>query len=234
MSVMVVTGASSGIGLELARKFTSKGWTVFGLARSRAKLEAVANELGSRFRHATVDVSDRDQVRAVFREIEATTGPIDVLINNAAVFRLAGFMEHSWDEIDTIIDTNLKGTIYCTKAVLEGMLSRGHGRIINISSVAGTHGLPGQAPYCSSKYGVNGFAEALNQELIEKGVSIATVCPGGVNTPLWDPKTNPYPPGDVEDALDANEIAAFVEFMLSRPAKVIFKQNILFPSNEWH
>jgi 3-oxoacyl-[acyl-carrier protein] reductase len=106
-------------------------------------------------------------------------------------------------------------------------------RIVNIASVATTHGSAKQAVYCASKFGVDGFAEALNQEVIERGISITTICPGGIDTPLWKPAT-PYPGGDVSKLLASGDIADLVEYVANLPERVVLKRLTLFPSNEWH
>ena len=132
-------------------------------------------------------------------------------------------------EIDDILDTNLKGTIYCT---LEAIKKMNKGRIINISSVSGTHGIKNQAVYSSSKYGVIGFAESLAQELKEKGILISTICPGGINTPLWN-ESNPYP-GNIEDLITTDDIFNTLNYIINLPDNVIVKTITMFPNCEWH
>ena len=113
------------------------------------------------------------------------------------------------------------------------MVPRKAGKIINVSSVAGVRGISGQASYCASKHGMVGFADALTQELIPHNIQVATICPGAIDTPLWDPKTNPYP-GDISKALQPGEIVNLISYILSQPDHSIFKRIVVFPSNEWH
>ena len=139
------------------------------------------------------------------------------------------FEDFDISEIDDIIDTNLKGTIYCT---LESIKNMNFGRIINISSVSGIHGIENQSVYSASKYGVNGFSESLNQEVIKRGISISTICPGGINTPLWN-KNNIYP-GDTGKILQSLDIVNIMQYIINLPHNVIMKQIIMFPECEWH
>ena len=228
---LVVTGASSGVGLEIARRFLAKDYRVVGIGRSADKLAAAKAELHSeRFTPIAVDISVPEAVADCFRAVGETHNPIDVLVNNAAQFKMARLADFSLAEIASILDTNLKGTIFCTHQALP--LLRKGARIINVASVSATHGIENQAVYCASKYGMNGFAEALGQELLERGIHVTTLCPGGIATPLWNEK-NPYP-GDLERLLTAGDIAELVEYTVGLPDRVVFKQAILFPSNEWH
>ncbi len=226
-----ITGASSGVGSEIAARLIGKGWRVFGLGRSRDKLDIVRGELGDMFVPIAVDIRKSQDVSDAFATIAASAPRLDLLVNNAAVFKMAAFGECSIADIDAIIDTNLKGTLYCTHAAL-GLLGRGS-RIVNIGSVAGTHGIATQAIYSASKFGVDGFAEALNQELLGRGISITTLCPGGIDTPLWQAEGNPYP-GDLSKILQPGDVASLVEYVADLPERVVLKKAILFPSNEWH
>lgn len=227
----VITGASSGVGSEVSARLIGKGWRVFGIARSREKLDGVASELGERFVPVAADLRKSGEVAAAFATIAETTSRLDLLVNNAAVFKMAPYQLCSLDDIDAIIDTNLKGTLYCTHAALR-LLGRGS-RIVNVGSVAGTHGIATQAIYCASKFGVDGFAEALNQELIGLGIAMTTIAPGGIDTPLWQAEGNPYP-GDLSKILQPGDVAALVEYVAELPERVVLKKAILFPSNEWH
>lgn len=231
MKNAVITGASSGVGTEVAARLIGKGWRVFGIARNRDKLEGVRGELGEHFVPVAADVRKSQDVTAAFATIAETTARLDLLVNNAAVFKMAPYQTCTLDDIDAIIDTNLKGTLYCTHAALR-LLGRGS-RIVNIGSVAGTHGIATQAIYCASKYGVDGFAEALNQELIGRGIAMTTLAPGGIDTPLWQAEGNPYP-GDLSKILQPGDVAALVEYVADLPERVVLKKAILFPSNEWH
>jgi NADP-dependent 3-hydroxy acid dehydrogenase YdfG len=231
VKVAVVTGASSGVGSDIARRFVGRGWRVYGLARHEQTLAAVRTELGQAFVPLACDVRDATAVQAVFAKVASAESRIDLLVNNAAVFKMASFRSFALAEIDAIVDTNLKGTIYCTHAALP-LLGAGS-RIVNIGSVAGTHGIPTQAAYCASKFGVDGFAEALGQELLADGIAITTICPGGIDTPLWQADGNPYP-GDLAKILAPSDVVDVVEHVADLPPRIVLKKVVLFPSNEWH
>ena len=226
--VIVVTGASSGVGKDITESFKAKGWTTVALGR-RPEVSFSQPDVD----YYSVDVSDWRNVDEVVKRIISKHSKIDLLVNNAAVFKMKSLSDLDISEVDAMIDTNLKGSIYVTKACL-GALTKARGRIVNVSSVAGIHGIKNQSAYCASKHGLNGFAEALNQELLELGVSITTICPGGINTPLWDPKNNPYPGGDVNQLIPPNEITKIVEHISELPKNIVLKNVTLFPDNEWH
>jgi uncharacterized protein len=234
LKVAVVTGASSGVGLELSKSLINIGFKVVGLARNYEKLKALQESLGEAFNFYSVDVSQSREVSMVFNQIGQKYGLISLLVNNAAVFKMKAFSECTIEDIDQIVDINLKGTLYCTHSALK-WLSPGISRIINIASVAGIHGIKNQAIYCASKYGIDGFGEALNQELLEKGISLTTIFPGGIDTPLWnEEKNNPYPGKNKVNILKPKDIVSLVEYVAVLPSNVVVKTVIIFPSNEWH
>lgn len=234
--VTLITGASSGVGARLAERLAAAGGTVVAAAR-RAERLASLNPGAGRIVPLPLDVSDRAAVFSAVARIEAETGPITALVNNAAVFALEPFADQDPATIERIIAVDLLGTMWCSQAVLPGMRQRRSGRIVNIASVAGTHGLPGQAAYCAAKHGVLGFADALAQEVRADGISVSTLCPGGIDTPLWQHAADdggvPYP-GDLDAVLPVDEVCAWIEFVLERPPGTLPKRLTFFPRNEWH
>lgn len=236
----LITGASRGVGEALALRLASEGRNVAALARSEDKLEALAargreEALPGTIIPFAVDVREPAAVTECVTRIEAAHGPIEVLVNNAAVVENIPFAEQSLERLDAIVDSNLKGTMYCTHSVLQHMIPRKAGRIVNISSVAGVRGISGQASYCASKHGMVGFADALTQELVPHNIQVATICPGAIDTPLWDPEQNPYPGEvDISKTIQPGEIVDLVCYLLSQPEHSIFKRIVLFPRNEWH
>jgi NADP-dependent 3-hydroxy acid dehydrogenase YdfG len=232
LNTIVITGASSGVGSSISKLFISKGWNVIGLARTEAKLQLIRDELGLNFNFFAVDISKSESVKNVFDVIYNDFGLIDVLVNNAGVFEMKPFMDSSIENIDHIIDINLKGTIYCTYNAIK-FLKPKLGRVINIGSVAGEHGIKNQSIYSATKFGINGFAESLNQELLDYGVSVSNICPGGIDTPLWNEK-NQYPGEDKSEILQGNDIANLVEYIVNQPSNVVIKKVVVFPMNEWH
>ena len=231
MKTFIITGASSGLGLSLATFYAQKGNRIFALARGIDPLKDLAGEYPDNLFPISCDITDADQVKAVFTEIEENHGLADVLINNAAVFQAKPFSETDIASIDRIIDTNLKGYLYCTLQVAAGMKARKSGFIINISSVSGTRGIPNEPLYGASKHGVNGFSDVLSQELKSHNVHVVSICPGGIDTPLWN-EDNPYP---LENRrTKPGEIVELVDFILTRESSTIYKRIIMFPNNEWH
>jgi 3-oxoacyl-[acyl-carrier protein] reductase len=228
----VVTGASRGVGEALALRMAKEGYSVAALARSENKLKDLALAHDSII-PCPVDVSDSIAVTEVINSLEADHGPIEVLINNAAVVQNIPFADQSLERVDQIIDINLKGTLYVTHAAIQHMIPRRRGRIVNISSVAGVRGIEGQASYCASKHGMVGFADTLAQELVPHNIPVTTICPGAIDTPLWNPETNPYP-GDVSKTIQPEEIVGLVLYLLSQHDHTLFKLIVMFPTNEWH
>ena len=219
---IVITGATSGIGKELAIRFVEKGWDVIGLGRKWTILDEMEKTYGERFEGYQVDIRYKREVIPIFKQV----GNFDVLVNNAGIYLKKPFTSCTLEDIDRIIDTNLKGTMYCTHEALKHIKE---GRIINISSVAGLRGIKNEAIYSASKYGMNGFANALNQEIIEKNVSVTTLSLGGVNTPLQEK----YFSYDARRLLSKKDVVDMIENTIELKGKIILKDLIMFPSNEW-
>jgi len=183
--VVLITGASQGIGRCLARDFAKRGATVIGCGRSREHLHETFDEIRAASPASAViacDVGDRAQVRAMIDQALAAFGKIDILINNAGIGTRRPFAETSLDTIEEIVRTNFLGMVHCTHEVLPSMISRGSGHIVNISSVSGHIGTPNMAAYCASKFAMNGFSESLYHDLEPLGIHVSIVCPGPVAT----------------------------------------------------
>jgi NADP-dependent 3-hydroxy acid dehydrogenase YdfG len=232
--VLVVVGATRGVGKAISEKFIEIGWHVVGLGRDQKRLQAMEQEYGRLFRGIAIDIRNPKDVTDCFVVIGAELQRIDMLVNNAAVFKKAKYLTCSYNDIDNIIDTNLKGIMYVTLAALKVMVkTKLPGRIINVASVASLHGIEDQSIYCASKYGLNGFAEALNQELIgPHNIALTTLYPGGIDTPLWG-KSNPYP-GDTTSLLQSKDIVSVIEYISTLAPRVVLKNMTIFPSSEWH
>lgn len=226
MSNVVVTGAGSGIGKEITKKFLRNGHSVVGLSREVSRKTEIKDK---NFTPIDVDISKYKSVKKTFTEIRNIFDEIDILVNNAGIFVQKQFDKCSLYDIDSIIDTNLKGAMYCTHQALKQMKT---GNIINIGSVAALHGIKNQVIYCASKYGLNGFSEALGQEVKGKNIFVTTVFLGGTNTPLWSSK-NPYR-GNKSKILQGNQVAEIVYEITLKKSNMIVKNLTVFPSNEWH
>lgn len=205
MKNVVITGAGSGLGASLAKKYHALGYHVTLLGRTLEKLEYIAKD----FEHYAVfalDVSDYAAVEATFQSIKDQVGNIAILVNNAGVgyFDLAENLEV--DQVDQMIDVNLKGTIYCTQQVLGEMKAQDAGTILNIVSTAGVEGKATESAYCASKFGVKGFTESLLVELSETNIHVHGIYMGGMQTPFWDGIIEEEDTGGLMDPDDAADI----------------------------
>ena len=187
--VVLITGASSGIGKQTAIEFAKLGANIVLVARRKDKLEQVANELND-FHVSTLvcqcDVSKKDQVKEMSKIVLEKFDSIDILVNNAGFAIYGSVSDLSIDEIESQMKTNYFGMIYCIKNFLPSMLKKKSGHIVNIASVAASFGLPGIASYCASKFAMLGFSEGLKHELKDTGVGITVVSPIMVRTDFFD------------------------------------------------
>jgi NAD(P)-dependent dehydrogenase (short-subunit alcohol dehydrogenase family) len=185
----LVTGAGRGIGRAVALDLARAGVALALSARTRAELDAVADEargLGVSALARTADVSRPDEVRELFRAARAELGPIDVLVNGAGVAPSAPLVKTSEELWRAAIETNLCGTFYCMREALPEMLERGFGRVVNLASIAGKTGYPYISAYAASKHGVLGLTRCAALEAAPRGVTVNAVCPGYVDTPMTD------------------------------------------------
>jgi short-subunit dehydrogenase len=190
--VVIVTGASSGIGRALALRLGSEGYRVGLIARRRDELQAVASQIAVAV-PAVADVGDRAALRAAVAEIEGRLGPADVMVANAGFGMPTHLDPLNIADVEQTIRVNLMGVIYSVEAVLPGMLTRGSGHLLAISSLAAFKGLPGESAYCASKAAVNAYMEGLRIALRARGVVVTTVCPGFVETPMTAMNTAAMP-----------------------------------------
>jgi NADP-dependent 3-hydroxy acid dehydrogenase YdfG len=181
LELAVVTGASSGIGAAVARSLSRSGRHLLLIARRGDRLEGLALP---RTMVAAVDVTDGDEVARVMGRAEEEHGPVGVLVNCAGVLHLGPFLTQSVETWRHTLDVNVLGTVNPIRAVLPGMLARGAGTIVNVSSVAGRQGFPGHTAYCASKFAVEGLSASLRREVASKGVRVVVVAPGVVDTEL--------------------------------------------------
>lgn len=183
--VILITGASSGIGKRLAVDLAARGAIVAGCGRSIMRLKETLKEVRRASPSSAMigcDVSDAEQVGGMVAKVLADFGKIDVLINNAGVGMRKPFVETDLKTIEEIIRVNYLGAVYCTHAALRSMIARGSGHVVNISSVAGLIGTLNMGAYCASKFAMNGWSESLYHELKPLGVHVSIVCPGSVAT----------------------------------------------------
>jgi 3-oxoacyl-[acyl-carrier protein] reductase len=185
--IAVVTGAGRGIGRAIALKFAAEGAGVACVSRTQENSEKVANEIGALGGKAwafAVDVSDSAAVNAAAEKILADCGKVDILVNNAGVTRDGLLMRMSDEDWDTVLNTNLKGAFFFTKAFFRTFAKQRAGRIINISSVIGLIGNAGQSNYAASKAGLIGFTQSVARELAGRGVTVNAIAPGFIETDM--------------------------------------------------
>ena len=186
----LVTGASGGIGADIARQLHSAGATV-GLSGTRVEpLEALAAELGARAHVLPCNLSDAEAVDALPKAAAAAMGSVDVLVNNAGITRDNLFMRMSDDEWASVLEVNLTSTFRLCRGVLRGMMKARWGRIVNISSVVGATGNPGQANYAASKAGMIGMSKSLAYEVASRGITVNAVAPGFIATAMTEKLTD--------------------------------------------
>lgn len=178
-----ITGVTSGIGLETAHRFARDGWNIIGTGRRKDRLDALGKELGGAFLGLNFDVQDRDTVFAAFASLPAPFANIDVLVNNAGLsLGLDSVEKASTQDWDTMIQTNINGLLYCTRAVLPAMLARNSGHILNIGSVAGSRAFKGGNVYASTKAFVNHFSQNLRTDLHGSAIRVTNIEPGMLRT----------------------------------------------------
>jgi 3-oxoacyl-[acyl-carrier protein] reductase len=186
----LITGASGGIGGEIARALHNAGATV-GLSGTRTEpLEALAAELGDRAHVLPCNLSDPEAVAALPKQAADAMGSVDILVNNAGITRDNLFMRMSDEEWQSVIDVNLTATFKLCKGVLRGMMKARWGRIVNISSVVGATGNPGQGNYAAAKAGMVGMSKSLAYEVASRGITVNAVAPGFIETAMTDKLTD--------------------------------------------
>lgn len=185
--VAIVTGASSGIGWELAKSLANDGYKVGLVARRHDRLEKLAGEIraiGGVAAYAAADVGERSQAVPAIRSLAAQLGPIDLLVANAGVGVPTLLQPMNVEQVEQMVRVNLLGVVYAIEAVLPAMLERRQGHLVAISSLASYKGLPGESGYCATKAAVNTYMEGLRIHAREHGITVTTVCPGFVHTEM--------------------------------------------------
>lgn len=182
----LVTGASGGIGSDIARTLHARGATVALSGTRQEALEALKSELGSRAHIAVCNLSDLTQVDELPKVAEGLMGGLDILVSNAGITRDNLFMRMKDDEWDQVIKVNLTATFHLTRAVLKPMMKKRWGRIISITSVVGVTGNPGQGNYAATKAGLIGMTKSLAQEVASRNITVNCVAPGFIKSPMTD------------------------------------------------
>jgi len=217
----LITGASGGIGGAIAKALYEAGATV-ALSGTRIEpLEALAAELGDRAHVLPCNLSDKEAVEALPKQAAEVMGSVDILVNNAGITRDNLFMRMSDDEWDSVLNVNLTSTMKLCKGVMRGMMKARWGRIVNISSIVGATGNPGQANYAASKAGMVGMSKSLAYEVASRGITVNCVAPGFIATAMTD-KLSDDQKGKINAQIPAarmgtpEEIAAAVVYLASQ------------------
>jgi 3-oxoacyl-[acyl-carrier protein] reductase len=227
--VAFVTGAGQGIGRACALALAEAGARVALGARSLDKLEAVAAEIrkrGGEAHVAPLDLADRESIAATFKGAEAALGPVEILVNNAAITRDGLALRMSAEAWDEVLGTNLTGAFLCIQAVLRNMAKARWGRIVNISSVVAQSGNPGQATYVAAKAGLIGLTKSLAIEMAARNITVNAVAPGFIETAMTDVLTEEQRTGMLARIPlgrqgSPEEVAAAVRFLASDEAAYI-------------
>ena len=212
--VALVTGASGGIGAAVARRLHEAGASV-GLLSRRGDDLGLERALG-----LVCDVRDRTAVGAAVDEVVDRLGRLDIVVANAGVGAYGPFVDLDPQQLEDIIDVNLKGTLYTAAATLPHLIATGEGDFVSLASVAGLRAFPGEAVYNASKFGQLGFTRALDHELRERGVRATCICPGGVKTDFAIGAGREEGDRELEEMMTADEVAEVVLFTLTRPRRM--------------
>jgi 3-oxoacyl-[acyl-carrier protein] reductase len=182
--VVVVTGASRGIGREIAQQFAAQGARVACVATTLAGAQGTVDVIGDTARAYAADVSETESVEALFKAITDDFGQVDVLVNNAGITKDQLVLRMKDEDWDRVIAVNLRGTFLCTRAALKPMIKARYGRIVNVTSIIGQGGAAGQANYAASKAGVIGFTKSIAKEWGSRGLTCNAVAPGFIETDM--------------------------------------------------
>jgi NADP-dependent 3-hydroxy acid dehydrogenase YdfG len=233
--IVLITGASSGIGVGIARELAAAGATVVLGARRTDRLDALAQELcahGGKVMTRKLDVTDRADVAAFAEAARDAYGTVDVIVNNAGVMPLSPMASLKVDEWDRMVDVNIKGVLYGIAAVLPGMVARGSGHIINIASIGALQVVPTAAVYCATKFAVRAISDGLRQEHDE--LRVTCIHPGVVESELADTITDPAAAEAMKSyraiALTPDAIARAVRFAIEQPEDVSVNEIVVRPT----
>ncbi|MCH9853024.1 MAG: 3-oxoacyl-[acyl-carrier-protein] reductase [Alphaproteobacteria bacterium] len=229
----LVTGATGGIGEAIAVALHTHGCNVILSGRREEKLQALQSKLGARACYVPLDVSDTAQIAEFAKQCatQFNNAGVDILVNNAGITRDNLFMRMKEEEWDDVMNINLKAIFLLTQSFIKGMMKKRYGRIINIGSVVGSAGNPGQANYCAAKAGLLGFSKSLAQELASRNITVNCVAPGFIRTDMTD-KLNDAQKEGILSAIplgaigEAEDIAAAALYLASSESKYMTGQTL--------
>ena len=234
--IALITGATSGIGWATAEALAVEGYSLILCGRRKERLQELSNKLSVKTHLLSFDIRDRGAVFQAIESLPMKWDQIDVLVNNAGnAHGLSKIQEGDVDDWDAMIDINVKGLLYVSKAVIPGMVARGKGHVVNIGSIAGKEVYPNGNVYCASKHAVDAVNNGMRLDLNGTGVRVSQVCPGLVETEFSlvrfkgdQGKATPVYEGF--DALQATDIADIIRFIVTRPAHVNLSDIIVLPT----
>lgn len=229
-SVAVVTGASRGIGLAIARKLADMDASVILTARDEVMARQVASALASRGRRAEglrCDVTDRDSVSALGEHVRRAYGRVNILVNNAGISSPSvPLHELPPEDWDAVLNTNLRGVYYMSRVIVPLMIGSGAGHIINISSLAGKNPLPRGAAYAASKWALNGLSYSMAEELRSHNIRVNVICPGSVNTDFSLRRSGK----DAEKMLKPEDVAHVVAMLVTQAPQSFISEVLIRPT----
>jgi 3-oxoacyl-[acyl-carrier protein] reductase len=229
--VAIVTGAGRGIGASIARQLSSLGATAVLCGRTNAVLESSAQAIaqaGGKAEVVPCDVTNLQSVEAAAKRVEAAFGRVDILVNNAGIGGFGGPLHQlAPDSWDRILNTNLRGVYYTTRAFAPMMIRARSGHIINISSLAGKNALPNGAAYAASKWGLNGLSYSLAEELRSHNIRVAVICPGSTNTDL-----SPHVGKDPAKMLQPEDVAHAVAMLVTQAPQSFVSEILMRPTQK--
>lgn len=218
--VALITGASAGIGRATARALLAEGANLVLVGRRRERLDALAAEaqtLGLRSVGVVGDASDEATALRAVETAQQEFGRLDILVNNVGIGIYKNLTETSVADYDAMMNTNMRSTFLFARHVAPILIAQGHGMIINVSSMAGVMGFPGEAVYCATKFAQVGFTQALDRELRPHGIKVGVVCPGGVKTEFAIGAGRTEEGVAASAMLEAREVAAAILLMATQP-----------------
>ncbi|CAB3630914.1 putative oxidoreductase [Achromobacter mucicolens] len=237
--VVLITGASSGIGEAAARLLAAQGHRVYVGARRTDRLETLVQDIrakGGTAAFRALDVTSAEDMQAFVRGAEAAFGQVDVIVNNAGVMPLSPLSSLKVDEWDRMIDVNIRGVLHGIAAVLPGMERQGHGQVINVSSIGGLSVSPTAAVYCATKFAVRAISDGLRQETSK--IRVTVVCPGVVESELADTITDDTARVAMQSfrrvALHPDAIARAIAYAIEQPDDVDVSEVVVRPTASPH
>lgn len=225
--IAIITGAGSGLGAAIARALAAEGARCVLAGRRLEPLQAVSAEIkaaGGEARALVTDLSDENQIEHLAQETARVFGGIDILVNNAGIFQLAPFAETSTELLDQMLAINLRGAFLLCRAAWPHLRRRGGGQIVNLSSAAGVEAYPDSAAYSVTKFGLNGLSEALALEGKPHNIRVFAVCPGAIETPIWEGQA----PASVRSRMMKPEsVAEVVRWLVTSPRQLDFDPMVI-------